>query len=408
MIDAGFASLGTFVAGLAAVNLLSDQNRGVYGVFFAAFVVGTTFPHNLVYLPYQVFSVSQPLEERLEYIGHATVTGMVFSLLGSIAILLAALVTAPETTLAVTIALTVTAFPTVGLSASQDNLRRMLHVRERHWSAAAMSVVQFGMVVISIGVMLLLDVPIVWMPFGSLLIANIVSSVLGIVRSGGLGHWHVPEALHWQVLVRRGRWLLGQAIVLPGATFVAAAIITAIAGAVAVGYGEAARLVGQPVLVLSTGLTAVLGPRVMSAAISSDNARGLKLIHRHAFLVLAAGAGYLLIAGWDVAWNPMSRIVPSAYVIAGLAAVSIIAAVANALVHLRVEELMGADREVDLVKVSVVASIVAVLVAFTAPWTEAFAFPLSLLAMSIARDLGYRYYRRRVYRRPPATPSRAG
>ena len=75
VVDAGFASLATFVAGLAAVNLLSDTNRGVYGVFFAAFVVGTTFPHNLIFLPYQVYSVGRPLDERLRYIGHATASG---------------------------------------------------------------------------------------------------------------------------------------------------------------------------------------------------------------------------------------------------------------------------------------------------------------------------------------------
>ena len=260
-----------------------------------------------------------------------------------------------------------------------------------------MSVTQFTVVGASILAMLAFDVPVVWMPFGALLIANIASTTLGLVRAGGLGVWSVPDALHWRSLVQRGRWLLGQAIVLPGATFVAAALITAFAGAVAVGYGEAARLVGQPVLVLSTGLTAVLGPRVMSAAIDRDDGRGMRLIARHALLVLLSGSVYLLIAGWDVPWNPMAVLIPAAYAVAGLTAVSIVAAVVNALVHLRVEELMGAHREVDLVKVSVAASIVGVAVAFTSPWTEAFAFPLSLLAMSAARYVGYWYYRRKVY-----------
>lgn len=266
-----------------------------------------------------------------------------------------------------------------------------------------MSLTQFVTVGASIVAMLMLDVPVVWMPFGSLLIANIASSMLGVIGSGGLGSWDVPDALHWRRLVERGRWLLGQAIVLPGATFFAAAVITAIAGAVAIGYAEAARLVGQPVLVLSTGLTAVLGPRVMAAAIGRDDARGRRLIHKHAMLVLGAGAAYLLIAGWDMPWNPMSRLVPAAYAVAGLAAVSIIAAVASGLVFLRVEELMGAHREVDLVKVSVASSVVAVLVAFSAPWTEAFAFPLSLLAMSATRYLGYFYYRQRFLHAPPVS-----
>jgi O-antigen/teichoic acid export membrane protein len=271
-----------------------------------------------------------------------------------------------------------------------------------------MSLTQFVTVGASILVMLVLDVPVVWMPFGSLLVANVASSMLGVIVSGGIGRWDIPDGLQWRMLVERGRWLLGQAIVLPGATFVAAAVITAIAGAVAIGYGEAARLVGQPVLVLSTGLSAVLGPRVMAAAIGRDDARGRRLNHQHAMLVVCTGAAYLLFAGWDVAWNPMSRLVPSAYAVAGLAAVSIVAAVASALVFLRVEELMGAHREVDLVKVSIGASLVAVLVAFSAPWTEAFAFPLSLLAMSATRYLGYRYYRHRFYHDSSVTQPSSG
>ena len=386
------------------MNLLSDANRGVYGVFFAAFVVGTTVPHNLIFLPYQVFSVGEPLADRLLYIGRATLMGLAFAAVGGLAVIGAAVVTAHETTIEVTLVLAATAMPTVGVSAAQDNLRRMLHVSERHWSAAAMSVVQFIVVGAVILIMVALDVPVVWMPFGSLLVANIASSSLGLIRAGGLGEWITPPEIHWRTLVARGRWLLGQAIALPGATFVAAAIITAFAGAVAVGYGEASRLVAQPVLVLSTGLTAVLGPRVMAAAIERSDARGLRLIFRHAALVVVAGAGYLVIAGWDVPWNPMDSIIPAAYAVTGLVAVSIVAATASALTHLRVEELMGAHREVDLVKVSLFAGACAVAAAFSTPWTEAFAVPLSLLVMSIARYAGYRFYRRRLYSSESSAP----
>ncbi|MGI9666748.1 MAG: hypothetical protein ACR2N2_06545 [Acidimicrobiia bacterium] len=405
IVDAGFASLATFVAGLAAVNLLSDENRGVYGVFFAAFVVGTTFPHNLVFLPYQVYSVAQPMAERFRYIGKATAIGFGFGMLGAGAILIAALATASYTTAAVTIALTVTAVPTVAFSAAQDNLRRMQHVCEHHWAAAITSIVQFVCVVAVIGLMLAADVPVVWMPFGSLLIANIISLSFGIIREGGLGRWTTPVELYARSLVRSGRWLLGQAIVLPGATFVAAALITAFAGAVAMGHAEAARIVAQPVLVLSTGLTAVLGPRAMATAIARDDRGGMQLIKRHAGLILIAGVGYLAFAGWETPWNPLPLLVPAAYVVAGLVAVSIVANVASGLVFLRVEELMAARREVDLVVVSVGASFFSILVAFTAPWTAAFAFPLSILAMSIARYVGYWFYRRKVFSQGAASVS---
>lgn len=391
--------MATFAAGLAAVNLLSDVDRGVYGVFFAAFVVGTTFPHNLVFLPYQVFSVAQPLEERLLYIGKATAIGFAFAMLGAVAVLIAAVVTASHTTLSVTLALTLTAVPTVAFSAAQDNLRRMQHVREHHWGAAITSVVQFIVVVSVIVVMLIVDAPVEWMPFGSLLIANIVSLSAGFVREGGLGRWTAPEELQPRALVASGRWLLGQAIVLRGATFIATVLIATFAGAVAMGHAEAARIAAQPVLVLSTGLTAVLGPKVMATAIARNERGGMRLVHRHAALIGAAGLGYLLFAGWETPWNPMPMIVPAAYAVAGLVAAMIIANVASGLTFLRIEELMGARRESDLVTVSIVAGVVSIGVAATAGWTAAFAFPLSVLAMSIARWGGYWYYRRRVF--PP-------
>lgn len=374
-------------------------------MFFAAFVVATTFPHNLIFLPYQVFSVGQPLAERMWYIGRATATGLAFGLAGSVVVLVAAVATAHETSIGVTVVFTLTAIPTVAISAAQDNLRRMHHVREHHWSAAWMSIIQFAVVSATIAVMVVVDVPIVWMPFGSLFAANIVSTTIGFMAAGGFGRRSIPDTLRWRSLVRRGRWLLGQAIVLPGAIFVSAAIITALAGAVAMGFGEAARIVGQPVIVLSTGFTAVLGPKVMRSAIERDDRRGLRLIGAHAALVVLAGLVWLLVAGWDTPWNPVTAIVPSAYEVAGLTAVSIVAAATSGLVFLRVEELMGAHRETDLVKVSLVASVFAVAVALTAPWTGAFAFPLGLLAMSAARYGGYWFFRRRLYRAVAAPPA---
>jgi hypothetical protein len=397
IVDAGFASLGTFVAGLAAVNLLSDVDRGVYAVFFAAFLVGATFPHNLVYLPSQVYSVSRAMDERLLYLGRVTVMGLGFSLLGSGAILIAAVATASHTSWSVTIALTVTAVLNLAVSTAQDNLRRMLHISERHWSAASMSIVQFATVVIVLGSMLLLGVPVVWVPFGSLFIANIASSTLGLIRAGGFGRWHTPEGLRPGVLVKSGSWLLGQALIPTGAAFLASVVITAFAGATAMGYAESARVVAQPVLVFATGLTAVLGPKVMASAMSRNEAGASAMLRR--FFQLTAGAGilYLVIAGWATPWNPMQLVVPSAYVVTGLVAATILANIAFAALFLRIEELMGARREVDLVRVALMASPLLVAVAFTAGSTGAFARPLGTLAYSGASFLPLRHYRDKVY-----------
>jgi hypothetical protein len=396
--DAGFASLGTFGAGLAAVNLLSDVDRGVYAVFVAAFLVGATFPHNLVYLPSQVYTISRPMAEKLLYLGRVTAMGLGFSVLGSGAILIAAVATASHTSWGVTVALSVSAVLNLGVSTAQDNIRRMLHISELHWSAASMSIVQFITVVIVIATMMVADVPVVWVPFGSLFIANIASSAVGLARAGGFGHWNTPQGLRPRTLVASGRWLLTQALIPTGAAFLASVVITALAGAEAMGYAEAARVVAQPVLVFATGLTSVLGPKVMAFAMSLNEDGANTMLKRFLQLTVGAGFIYLVFAGWATPWNPMQVIVPSAYVVTGLVAATIVANIAFASLWLRVEELMGARREVDLVKVALFASPLLVAVAFTAGTTGAFARPFGVLVLSGARFFPYRYFRSKVYR----------
>jgi hypothetical protein len=396
-VDAGFASLGTFAAGLAAVNLLPDIDRGVYAVFIAAFLVGATFPHNLVYLPSQVYTVGRPMAERLLYLGRTTAMGLGFSLLGSGAILIAAVATASHTSWGVTVALTVSAILNLAVSTAQDNIRRMLHISELHWSAAWMSIVQFMTVEIVLAAMMLADVPVVWIPFGSLFCANIASYTLGVIRAGGFGHWNTPQGLRPRVLVESGRWLLAQALIPTGAAFLAAVVITALAGAAAMGYAEAARVVAQPVLVFATGLTSVLGPKVMAFAMSRNEVGANSMLKRFLQLTVGVGLVYLVFAGWATPWNPMQVVVPSAYIVTGLVAMTIVANIAFASLWLRIEELMGGRREVDLVKVAVVASPLLVAVAFTAGATGAFARPLGVLVLSGARFFPYRYFRGRMY-----------
>ncbi|MCB1246087.1 MAG: hypothetical protein KDB69_02335, partial [Acidimicrobiia bacterium] len=144
-------------------------------------------------------------------------------------------------------------------------------------------------------------------------------------------------------------------------------------------------------------LTAVLGPKVMAAGATHDDHGGRFLLRRYAIVAFVPAMAYLGIAGFDVPWNPMTYIVPAAYAVAGLVAVMVVANLSQVLVLLRVEELMGARREVDLVKVSTFASVCTIVVAATAAVTRAFAYPLSTLAMGSTRYVGYRFYRHSVY-----------
>ena len=313
------------------------------------------------------------------------------------AILAAAVATASHTTPSVTIALTVTAVLNLVVSAAQDNLRRMLHITDLHWSAASMSVIQFGSVAVVLLTMLVIGVPVVWMPYGSLIFANLVSSTFGLVRAGGVGRWRTPDGLQPRALVNSGRWLLAQALIPTGAAFLAATVITTLAGAAAMGYAESARVVAQPVLVFATGLTAVLGPRVMGSAMLRENEASRSMLRRFAQLTFIAGGIYLVFAGWAMPWNLMQYFVPSAYVVTGLVAVTIVANVIFGSLFLLPEELMGARREADLVKVSFIESPLLIAVAFTAGVTGAFARPLGMLVQAVGRLIPFIHYRAKVY-----------
>ncbi len=81
----------------------------------------------------------------------------------------------------------------------------------------------------------------------------------------------------------------------------------------------------------------------------------------------------------------MSRLVPSAYEVEGLVAVTIIANLATAAVFLQINELLGAKRERVLAKLAWVLSPILLLGAATAGTTEAFARAIGRLSESGVR-----------------------
>ncbi len=70
-----------------------------------------------------------------------------------------------------------------------------------------------------------------------------------------------------------------------GTSFVGVLLIVELAGPEAMGFAEAARVAAQPILVLATGLSAVLGPRGMEAAIRRTRPQAQKVLRL--FLTLA-------------------------------------------------------------------------------------------------------------------------
>ncbi len=395
--DAAFASLATFAAGLAAVTMFSAVDRGVYAIFFTAFGLGVVLPWDLLLIPAEVNAVSLPIADRMRRARDTLKLGLRASVVGTLAIVAAALFANSLTDPEVVWGLAITAAMTTVLSPLQDHMRRLLHIAELSWQAAAVSAVQLFGVIASLGVMLLLDAPIAIMPFGSLAIANALSLTAGIILGDVLHQKPLEEPLQFWALARQGRWLLTQAMVPSLAHFAVAAIITAYAGAEVLGYTEAARVVAQPVLVLATGLTAVLSPRAMEAAMKRDvdAARHTSRV----YLILMAGGGLVYLGAAATPWalNPMQYLVPAAYVVPWLVAATIVSNITTAAMYLDVNELLGAQKARPMAGIAIITSPILMLVALTTHTTESFARPLGIAVRDVIQVAWYRSVLRRHY-----------
>lgn len=407
-MDAAFASLATFGAGLSAVTLFGDVDRGVYALFFAAFGLGVVLPWDLILIPAEVNAVSYAVKDRMRRAPDTLKIGLRASIVGSVSIVIAAMIGRSMTDSGVLWGLAITAIITTILSPLQDHMRRLLHISEMSWKAATVSIVQFSFVVVSLGVMYLLDAPVAIMPFGSLAIANAVSLTTGLILGDVFRQKRLDDPLRFRDLARDGKWLLAQALIPSLAHFAVATIIAALAGAAVLGYTEAARLVAQPVLVFATGLTAVLAPKAMRAAMDMDLTWAKRTRRIYQSLAFLAGIAYLLVASTEWVGNPMPYIVPAAYVVPWLVAAIIIGNMTTAALYLDTNELLGAKKAKSMSLVAIVLSPILILVAFTAGTTGGFARPFGTYVRNTFQLLWYRSLLSNHYKSGTQPVGRAG
>jgi hypothetical protein len=398
LVDAGAASLAHFLVGLTAVNLLDPSDLGVYAVYFAAFMVATIVSQALVFTPAEVIAVSHPVEHRLSQVLRGLKLGIGPLLVGASVVVVAALATRGQTSMEVTVGLAVTSGAAILVSPAQDHIRRLLHIAARSWSAAGVSIVQVVAVTLALGAMISLDVPAAWIPFGALAIANLVSFGFGVAFALSGRTKDVVKELSFRELAESGRWLLVMAVIPFGALFLGSIIIVELAGPEVMGFAEAARVAAQPIVVVATGLSAVLGPRGVEAAIHKDYPMARSAHHLYLGLILGTGVLYLLIAGHDWVGNPMAYLVPVAYVVQGLAAVTIIANIITAATVQFTNELVGGRKEVELTRMSLIASPFLLVGAATASVTGAFARSLGIILEGSVRYGLYSAARGRIYR----------
>jgi O-antigen/teichoic acid export membrane protein len=383
LADAGLASLATFVIALFAARRLSPAELGCFSLFFSTFVAVTLVPSHLLLTPAEIHAARRPAYLRLGSTQRSLALALPWAV-GSGAVALAAVPLVPPEVPAATVwSLAFTTGVAGILSPLQDHVRRMLHIAQRSWAASAVSGVQLAVAILAVVALIAAGVPDPAVPFTALALANAASLMSG---AGMIRGAPAPEQrLNPSELIRSGRWLLLVGVLPAAAGLISATVVGHQAGATALGYSEAARVVAQPLLVVSTGLGAVLGPRLLASA--SVGEEGLTRRYRRLFAaaLFLVFTPYGIVVSFDWPGNPAAALLPAAYVVPGLVLVTVAANLLNGLAFSYRYELVGRGRERALATGEGLAGLGQVAVSTAASLLGAVARPLALAAMGLIR-----------------------
>ncbi len=410
LVDQGFASLATFIVGIYGVGLGAGE-AGAWALFFGAFRLATVIPSWLLFVPAEVAALPYARGRRITLMRQSLVLGAGPSLLAAPLVALAwvfALFFGGSSVESSTlVAFSVSGIAAAFLSPMQDHVRRMLHLADRSWRAASVSVVQLVSIVGAVVVLEASTISEAWIPFGALAIANAISLPAGLLLSLG-AHETIRERIHIAELFRSGRWLLTQELTFSTGDFLVIGIVYVLAGPLVAGYAEAARQAARPLAVTAEGLRAVLGPRSMESGSATEPQRARRISRTFSRWIVSAGVLYLLVASFEWVGNPLAYIekLAGAYEVAGLVAVTIIANIVQGLMESPRAELIGGGAEEGMARIEWSASVTRLGVAATSGFTGGFAVPLSMIAMYAARWLGYSKELDRLYTPPGRHPSR--
>jgi O-antigen/teichoic acid export membrane protein len=296
-------------------------------------------------------------------------------------------------------------------SPTQDHVRRMLHQAGHSAAAMGVSAVQ---VVAGIGSLVALattQLAPIGLPFAALTVANVTSLIAGLMlarlsRRSDVGA--APAMPMWGIL-RMGWWLLlsTQAEQLSG--FAGIAILSHVAGAVAVGQYEAARVLAQPLFVLSAGMQAVFRPRVMAATRQGD--RHAVVRYSRAFIAAMSVAGIVATLAVGVPWagNPLPHIFPNAFEQPGVYAALLLASTFAFCIPIFAVQAIAARRERRLLMLTGTTSLVYVgLVAVLARPLGPLALPFASLGNTTVWLRRFRSLFRSIFGPADPAPARVG
>ena len=399
VLDAGFSSAATLAIGVYAIVALDPVVLGIYALCFRAFSVGALFPAQLVFAPIEIHAATLSGPARFGTTRGARPSAFA-ALLVAAAVTLLWLPIAPAAGAEEAIvAIAITGMACSVASPLQDHVRRRLHIGRASWAAAAVSTTQLAGVLVVGGLLHASGVSAAWIPFGALALANCVSGTVGALLLHRLRGPNPPEPLPAsRERLRSGMWLLLVGALGPATAFGSAALVSLLGGIEAVGFAEAARMIAQPVLVLATGLGAVLGPRAIDAGARRDLVRARALRREFMAAILVAGVVYTGFLGWDWAGNPLADWLSTAYAIEALVLVSCASHVVNGLVYPYRSELLGGRRERRIASVDAIGNLGRMGIAGLSGLIGAMALPAGFLLLGLVRVVGYRSAARRLYK----------
>lgn len=406
--DAGFTSLSNFAAGLFAIRILEPSALGAYALVFTAFSLLTVVPAQLIFIPAEAAAASFSRDERAGVVPHTLRTGLLAALAAAVLLPAWILAAPPGIPVSALTALTVTGALCTLVSPLQDHLRRMLHVAGRSTEAMRVSAIHLALVLVAAAAGLRMEANGAWVPFGALAAANLLSLAAGLFFLRGAGDARAADpGLAMRTLALKGRWLVLASLIGPAAAFVVALVVGHLAGVATLGLAESARVIGGPVTVLATGLSAVLGPRSIRSARARMSGEAARVATRFHLLVAAAGGLYLAWMGFTWALNPLAVLVPRPYTVPGLAAAAILAAVAHGGVFARRPELVGLERTRTIARIDVMGAVLRVALSTSALLVGPFALATALAGQAIFRRTAYRLALRKAYRPVAAGPGEA-
>jgi O-antigen/teichoic acid export membrane protein len=280
--------------------------------------------------------------------------------------------------------------------ALEDHARRLLHLAGRSREAVISAFVMLFVSVVAVVGLAALPMVRAWVPITALAIANISSLATSafLVR----GAEPVDRAMTAiRALAPVGRFLLFTGVVPAAAYFVATAMVNRLAGPDQLGYSEAARVVSQPILVLGVGLLRVLGPRAMEAGRDLDRARGRRVARTFNAVMIGGSAAFAAAVAVPWALNPFGYLVPTAYVVPWLVVVSVIANAVIGVGFAARSEMLGGGRAKNVARGEIGTTVVGLVFAATAAWTQAFARPLSRFGSAVYRSAYYQLDAARMY-----------